>query len=144
MKDCISCKGTGKTFMSGFTALNGEVYQDTYYVCASCKGTGNFPEVDKEYILNRITASRGKNKGKLRASMSSNFQDKIEARAYYVWRIARFHGGVDTTLPMTADLGVRGDPYKIELDHLAEQVAINNFGTDLAGTLRWGRALGMI
>jgi hypothetical protein len=139
MKDCTVCKGQGKTFRQGFE-FEGRVYPDKHEPCISCKGAGSFTEVNEAKILERIVAGQGKNKGKLRASMTSNFSDKEEARAYYVWRMARFHGGKDMTMPMMADLGVRGDPFKTDLDKLADKVAKESFGTDLAATARWLRA----
>jgi hypothetical protein len=138
---CKTCKGEMVIRHDGFTALDGTVYPPKTYGCSSCHGSGTFTEPDQDQILSRIKAKQGKNKGKLRASMTSNFKDGNEARAYYVWRIARFHGGADVTLPMMADLGVRGDPYKDQLDILATEVAKDSFGTDLAGALRWKRAL---
>lgn len=138
-KDCISCKGEGKVFRKGFE-FEGKVYPDKWDPCISCKGKGTFLAPNEEKILERITATKGKNKGKLRASMTSNFNDKEEARAYYVWRLARFHGGKDMTMPMMADLGVRGDPYRGELDKLADKVAKDQFGTNLAAARAWHRA----
>lgn len=141
--NCTICKGTGAVFHHGFTSVEGKVYPDSNDPCVSCKGTGSFPELNQEAILKRIVAGQGKNKGKLRASMTSNFHDAEEARAYYVWRLARFHGGKDMTMPMMADLAVRGDPCKAELLKLSDAVAKAAFGTDLAGARRWGGALGM-
>src|SRR5512135_1613892 len=114
--------------------------------CNSCGGVGEYPEVDQTDILKRITASQGKNKGKIRASMTSPFRSDghVEARAYYVWRLARFHGGKDMTMPVMADLVLRGDPYKPELDKLADEVAKTQFGSDMAAAFRWGRALGVL
>lgn len=113
------------------------------YTCRSCN-EGYFSPPDKAKILSLIIAGQGKNKGKLRASMTSEMKDKEKARAYYVWRLARFHGGKDMTMPVMADLGVRGDPYKDELEKMADEVAKEYLGTDKAAALRWGRALGMV
>lgn len=143
MQPCTRCKGSGETFSKGFTALDGTVYADRTDKCSACKGEGNFPEVDESNIRQAILATKGKNKGKIRASMTST-SDRDGARAYYVWRLARFHGGKDMTMPMMADLFVRGDPLKAELDKLADAVAKEQFGTDLAAARRWGRAFGMV
>jgi hypothetical protein len=114
--------------------------------CRSCEGSGAFAEFSEDAIRKLIMAGQGKNKGKLRASMVSPLRkDGVEKnRAYYVWRMARFHGGVDVTMPMMAGFCVMGDPYRDELDALADKVSKENFGSDLRGAMRWGRAFGMI
>lgn len=139
---CTVCKGEKVIHSPGFVGVDGEVFPDRTYSCRSCNGEGSFPPVDEGKVMARILATQGKNKGKLRSSMTSSFSDRDEARAYYVWRLARFHGGKDVTMPVTADLGVRGDPFKDVLDRLADVVARQSFGTDMAAALRWGRALG--
>jgi hypothetical protein len=58
--------------------------------------------------------------------------------------MARFHGGADVCLPMMAEMDINGDPYEPELNALAEAVARKVFGTDLAASMRWGRALGYV
>ncbi len=146
MLPCKRCNGEKHIISKGFTSVEGEVYPDKKYPCSSCNGQGYLPEVNTQDILNRILATKGKSKGKLRASMISPLsKDGIEAiRAYYVWRIARFHGGKDMTMPMMADLMSRGDPYKEELDKLADKVAEQYLGTNKAAAFRWGKALGII
>ena len=114
--------------------------------CPSCGGTGEFAPINLDDLLNRIRASQGKNKGRLRASMTSpSRKDGMgAARAYYVWRMARFHGGQDVTMPIVASSCVHGDPFTDKLDAIAEHVAKLAFGTDLAGVARWARAFGMV
>lgn len=133
---CRVCKGTKVIIFQ----LSGSIY-----TCRSCN-EGYFSPPDREKILSRIVAKQGKNKGNIRAAMTScTAASSIdEARAYYVWRLARFHGGKDTTMPVAADMCVRGDPYKGELDKLADEVAKEHFGTDKAAALMWGRALGLV
>lgn len=131
MQSCTVCKGTGKAS-----------YDETR-ACYSCEGRGNFPPVNKDAILAAITATKGKNKGKLRAAFPSPYgpNNTLEARrAYFVWRLSRFHGGKDMTMPITAETINRGDPYIKELDLIADEVAKANFGTDLAAARVWGRA----
>lgn len=113
--------------------------------CTACVGRGEFDPINLEDLLLRIVASKGKNKGKLRASMTSPLtSDGVNAaRAYYVWRLARYHGGVDMTMPIMADLVVRGDPFKDKLNTIADAVAKRAFGTDMAAAVTWGRALGL-
>ena len=97
-------------------------------------------------IRGLIMANQGKNKGKIRASMVSPLRKEgvVKNRAYYVWRMARFHGGVDVTMPMAASFCVYGDPYVEELEAIADEVARENFGSNMEAAKRWGRALGML
>jgi hypothetical protein len=153
--NCKRCNGMGKVKSYRFTATttttssDGSVvvgptveYPEHYDPCYGCNGSGTFPEVDVAALRDAIMASKGKNKGKLRASMVSP-REGIEAkRAYYVWRLARFHGGADVTMPVMAGMLVRHDPYQPLLDSLSEVVAKQAFGTDLAAARVWGRALG--
>ena len=134
MRNCNRCLGVGTRDTFGKTET-----------CNSCEGKGNFPEIDEAMIRGLIIANQGKNKGRIRASMVSPLRKDgmVKNRAYYVWRMARFHGGVDVTMPIAASFCVMGDPYQDELDVIADKVARENFGSDLAGAKRWGRALGM-
>ena len=99
--------------------------------CYTCKGKliVDIPDFDK--ILEDIKGRKG-----LRSKRPA------DARAYYVWRLARFHGGVDVTMPMMASVELGADPYKKELDSLSDTVAKSVFGTDMAAAYRWGSALG--
>lgn len=115
--------------------------------CHNCDGTKTFSGFDPAAIVAAIMATKGKNKGKIRASMTSPFGEgatQDQKRAYYCWRLARFHGGRDLTQPVMADLCLRSDPFRPELDALANVVAKHQFGTDMAAALAWGRALGHI
>ena len=143
---CERCKGTGEVFYKGFTAVEGCVYPDETKPCYACKGAKVYSAPDMNAIVQMIRATKGKNKGKLKSSWqgSDHYRDHAVARAYYVWRLARFHGGKDMTMPCTADAVLRSDPFKKELDALADEVAKVSFGTDLAGTARWARAFGYI
>lgn len=138
MRSCTRCEGKGQR----------EVYfkPGVMEECSCCKGAGTFGEVDESAITGLILATQGKNKGKLRSSMVSPLRKDgvLKNRAYYVWRMARFHGGVDTTMPVMAGFCVAGDPYVKELDILSDKVAKDSFGSDLRGAMRWGRALGMM
>jgi hypothetical protein len=103
--------------------------------CWTCGGTLKVAVPDFDKIVEDIKG-RG---GKLR---SKRPQDK---RSYYVWRLARFHGGIDVTMPMCAAFDLAYDPYRKELDEMAEAVARKTCGTDMAAAAaayRWGQALG--
>ena len=149
---CSTCKGSGEYFFKGFTSLEGKVYQDCVHSCSSCEGKGTFPDLtesDRLELLGRIHTTQGARKGLLKKSFTSPYRNKCrsiehymqECRAYYVWRMARFHGGADVTMPMTADMLLRGDPLKAQLDIVADTVAVKTFGSNMIGAGRWRRAL---
>ena len=146
MLPCKKCNGNKVWTSKGFIAVDGTVFPDTTYDCNACSKQGFFAPIDEADILKRITAGQGKNKGKIRAAMTSptSKEGQEAARAYYVWRMARFWSGIDSRMPMTADLVVRGDPFNNELDTLSQKVAKEFYGQDTAGAIRWGRALGMM
>jgi hypothetical protein len=58
--------------------------------------------------------------------------------------MARFHGGADMTMPVCASMDVYGDPYRAELDAIADRVAKEIFGSDLRAARRWDSALGLL
>jgi len=147
-RDCLRCKGTGTTFSKGFT-YGDKVYPDKTETCTRCKGEKVYPAPNLDTILEQITTSRGAPPGKrkFRAAFPStlkHWSDRAAARAYYVWRLARFHGGKDMTMPMTAETVIGGDPFHKELEAMSDAVAKAYFGTDMAAAQRWGRAFGMI
>jgi len=80
-RNCTRCKGTGR----------GSSTVGNY--CVFCKGTGTFEEPNYEEICKAIKGRKGLRSARPQAK-----------RAYYVWRLARFHGGADVTMPMMAML----------------------------------------
>lgn len=100
--------------------------------CPFCDG-GHFDRPDVNSLVQLV---KGRKAGKLRSRRPD------DSRAYYVWRMARFHGGADVTLPMQARFEVTGDPYVPYLDVVAEKVAQAVYGSDVAGALRWAHAMG--
>ncbi len=127
---CPRCEGKGTTFSKGFTTQEGRVYPDKTSKCYNCDGALQFYPPNLDEILVNIKGRKG-----LRSARPK------EARSYYVWRLARFHGGADVTMPMMADLELGSDPFKKELDQISEQVAKVVFGTDMAAACRWGGLL---
>lgn len=125
--NCGKCEGKGKT--NPWTSSSGKQYPAR--PCPFCDGSGKFAKPDVGQIVAAIKGRKG---------LRSKRPD--DSRAYYVWRMARFHGGVDVTLPMTATLEVAGDPYLPILDIISDKVAIQVYGTDRAGARRWAGALG--
>jgi hypothetical protein len=135
-RNCTSCEGTGRK--KAWVQDGKEITPERE--CYSCKGGGTF---DPPVIPEIIEKIKGRKEGTLRSSMRSYDSNKgiLEARSYYVWRMARFHGGKDVTLPIMGILFVDGDPFKEELDTISEKVAIAVFGTDLGAVSAWGRVL---
>ena len=146
VRPCSRCKGEGTIFRRGFS-YGDKTYPDTTEACSACKGAKVFHGPDVDLIVEAITTTRGGN-GKKRFRSAWNNKDRNRysdvnaGRAYYVWRLARFHGGADVTMPMTADMVTRGDPFKAELDVIADHVAKVFFGTNMAGAARWAPLLG--
>jgi len=101
--------------------------------CPFCGGGGHFSRPDVPALMALI---KGRKPGTLRSKRPDS------DRAYYIWRMTRFHGGADVTLPMTASFGVTGDPYVPYLDVVADKVAQQVYGSDRAGSLRWAHAMG--
>lgn len=127
--DCLPC-----TRCNGSTVLTYPTMPDIpARPCPFCGGRGHFHLVNVQSLMDLI---KGRKPGTLRSKRPD------DDRAYYVWRMARFHGGADVTLPMVASFGVTGDPYVPYLDVVAEKVAQAVYGSDRAGTLRWAYAMG--
>lgn len=94
---------------------------------------------DETWVRSQIMSMRG-DKG-LKKSVSSN---KIDPVSYYVWRMARFHGGADVTMPMVA-MFTRGSVTKEQnawADNMADQIAIETFGSKFKAAERWSRVFG--
>lgn len=149
VRNCKRCKGEGTTTSQGFTTESGKVYPTTTSTCSRCKGAKTFTAPDMKALLMLVTTGRGMPEGKRKVRTAPDkkwdqYNSAEGARAYYVWRIARFHGGKDVTMPMTASMVISGDPFQDELEALASFIAKKGFGTDLAGASRWGVLLGTV
>ena len=133
-RDCTRCKGTGISHHDGFTALDGTVYPSRDNVCPWCNGAKTFEPVDVRAIIEAIHNPRTKRIRTSRPTTGGN-------RAYYVWRLARFHGGVDVCLPVMAESLIEGDPFADELGMIAEKVAAFAFGTSFGAVRAWSPVL---
>lgn len=137
-RPCTRCAGAGVTHSqwakdNGYEGPEGRP-------CRPCKGTGSFAGLDPKAI---VAALFGRNGFRKSFPAKLDHYGTVEGgRAYYVWRLARFHGGADVRMPCTADMVTGGDPFKKELDLLAYHVARKVFGTDRAAAYRWGTAMG--
>lgn len=145
---CDRCEGKGTTFRQGFTYEN-TTYPDKHEQCLRCDGVGYFSTPDYRAIFEAVTTGRGMPEGRRRVRASADkkwdhYRDRNGGRTYYVWRLARFSGGKDVTMPMMAGIAIAGDPFEPELSALSDMVAKYGFGTDRAGASRWGVLLGVI
>ena len=127
-RNCLRCNGTGKVK---------DYSNDGEKDCPFCKGTKEFVEVDSAGILSQILVNR-----KGQKTLRSSKPTKGDNRTYFVWRIARFHGGKDVTMPVWAGMLCEYDPFRKELEKLSESVAREFLGTDMAAACRWGKAMG--
>lgn len=137
-KPCGRCKGKGQTDYE----WNGTTH--TTGTCSECKGSGQINKPDFAQILDLITkpGKNGRTFRKSKPAFENEFRNRWEGRAYFVWRMIRFHGGADVTMPVCATSAIHYDPYFDELDQLASLLAKRFFGTDMVAAYRWGNALG--
>ena len=137
---CPKCNGTGTRTLAA-TAN----FSESTHPCSACDGDTKF---DAPMWADLAPGLFTKRNGKvtLRKSPPNSIGDRrknrTEARRYYVWRMARFNGGVDTHMPMEANWVAGGDPWMPVLDLFADAVALINFGSHSAGAEQWAAALG--
>ena len=132
---CKNCNGAGHYLHKGFTVDDEDGrrdYPSRWETCHSCNGSGWFHAPDLKALATSI-------KGRKPGALKSRRPD--DARGYFVWRLARFHGGKDVCLPMGAEMEISGDPYKEILDTLAEIIARKLFGSGNVGRARWQTAM---
>lgn len=129
---CKGCEGLGYKLHRGFRCDDGYVSKSRWNKCGDCNGNGWFHAPDLASIVNLI---RGRKPGRLRSKRPD------APRAYYVWRMARFHGGADVCNPMAAEMSISGDPYREILEELAKIIAKKCFGSENYGLARWHLAM---
>lgn len=150
--DCATTERYRLKAESGDTMYQGMFSRRQGRSCGFC-GNAGVVVVDSVAIEDAITSSRGKNKGSLRASRPKLSQDGGIYGAAYVWRMIRFHNGMDMHMPVTAYdyLGMgwtvhEGErPLIAHLDCLVDSLGEKMFGKMrmLSGAASWGRVLGM-
>jgi hypothetical protein len=129
-----------KTKISGFARF---LLLKTKKIVAINAGAGKHDKPDVQEIVKMVVASRGKRKGMIKTTRPPCGVGVLFDRAYYVWRMARFHSGADVTMPMSASCLADGDAYLPTLDTVALLlVARENRGGDRVGAARWKGALG--
>ena len=100
--------------------------------CTCCDGRGTFEAPDLEQLCAAI-------KGRKPRTVRSKRPD--DPRAWFLWRMVRFHTGKDVTLPMTATIAIEGDPFKPALDAAAKVIAMHFTGKESVGSARWRHAI---
>jgi hypothetical protein len=145
-RSCKKCKGTGTHdhhWHWDAATLHGHHGPGP---CGECGATGKIAKPDFDAIFLAVTkGKKGEEKRSFRSSkpkLENEYKSLSEGRIYFVWRMARFHGGADVTMPVCASMAVTYDPYDKELDAFASHVAKAAFGTDMAAAYRWANALG--
>lgn len=122
--NCTNCHGAGET----------EHWRKdgTMRVCSCCDGRGTFESPDLKQLCEAI---RGR---KPRTVRSKRPEDP---RAFFLWRMTRFHSGADVTLPVVATMDVDGDPFKPVLEIAAQMIAEHCTGKQSIGSARWRHAI---
>lgn len=131
-RNCTKCDGEGKR--------DDFLNEGQKRRCLYCDGKGTFDAPDFVALAESLFVKR-KGKKNFRKSRPKYERSVWGNRQYYLWRIARFHGGADVCMPMMAEMDIAGDPYRPELEAVAETLAKIAFGTDMAAAYRWGRLL---
>jgi len=86
-------------------------------------------------ILERITVKR-----KIRKTRPKDDGTQAGNRAYYVWKMARFHGGADGPNlhgPMYASVTLGNDEHREWLDNLADAIAQQAYGSNMRAAQAW-------
>lgn len=136
VRACTGCNGAGYKLKDGFSYVteNGEhrSHPTRWEVCYCCDGAGWFHAPRPSNLIQQVKGSKPR-------TLRSKRPD--DARPYFVWRLARFHGGKDVCLPMGAETDIAGDHYRDVLDELAELIAKAYFGSGNVGAARWQQAM---
>jgi len=128
---CSRCSGSGCMLHEGFTTEHKD-YPTYWEKCCHCDGAGWFLAPAFSELVKKVVGR------KPRTLRSKRPED---SRAYFIWRLARFHGGKDVCLPMVAEMEISGDPYKDLLDEFSKLIAKACFGSSNVGAARWQQAM---
>lgn len=115
--------------------------------CRGCDGHRQWLVPDYAEIVRGCLASRGVKQGEWRKNTWREYHIPdwhvrvTDKRIRYVWRLGRWHGGVDTSLPYLEMTILEGDPWLPELDAVAEIAAHAHLGTSLEGLRVWNEEL---
>lgn len=125
---CKKCGGAGSWFCAVLKKP-----------CACSCGGEPVPALDRDEVARIFARIKGRKGLRSAAPKGDGWTGR---RAYFVWRMARFHGGVDVTMPILAMGSLRHDPVGEDtFDALASRIARHVFGTDTEALARWGDLL---
>ena len=135
---CKTCNGSGE--------VEHWRHDGTMKPCSDCDGRGYFVAPDFKAILKAIQGRKRimspcEGGGVIKALRTKRPDD---SRAYFVWRLTRFHSGADVCMPMTAAFEISGDPYIKELNEFAASYAAALTGKGSIGSQRWNYSYGGI
>lgn len=128
------CEGKPCTFCTNSSGMR---------PCRTCDGEPLYQPPVIGWLVEGILSSRGPRKGRICRSRPklADHRNRESSRLYYVWRLARFHAGIDASLPIGADMEIGGDPFRPELDAIAQLVARGLTGHASIGRARWQQAM---
>ena len=119
--NCTRCNGAGQ--------IEHWRHDGTMVTCHCCNGRGTFESPDLKQLCADIKRLQAKHCPQQAAE---------DPRAYFLWRMIRFHTGKDVTLPMTASMAVDHDPFKPTLEAAAVIIARHFTGRDSIGSAGGG------
>lgn len=130
---CTGCGGAGVRRHFG--------QEDRYVVCYSCHGHGGDGVPQLATLLGQCVATRGARKGcLLKAAPFGPSSDPDKSRARWLWRMLRFHSGLDVCMPWGFDLGSDKGAERV-LDSFAKAIVAAVTGKASAGQDRWREAM---
>lgn len=146
---CPRCNGGKITDFS----FEGRDWPRPVRECYACEGAGEFAAPDESAIRALVinpktgktfSTSLHSKAGRKRASAMGLMP--AMRRAQYVWRTARWHSGADgngynLSGAIMADMDLGADPFKPELDSLADKIAEECHGSHMRAARRWSQAL---
>jgi hypothetical protein len=107
------------------------------------ESAGQVDMPDFKTLVDAQFTKRGERR--LRASQPFTCTDAwgnaFKTRARYIHRMIQFHNGRDMCLPMGAQFETHGDPWRSELDAIAEYVVERVYGRSSRGRARWYKAM---
>lgn len=128
LRPCSSCDGTGKIR----TIVRPDPNDDS---CPFCDGLGQLPRPDLSTLITHLAGRDGMRVS--RPTPDPDLKPYQNTRIYYLWRMIRFHAGLDTRMPAKAAFLSYAEPWLPELDEAVDQLAVLFYGTNMGGAMAW-------